>query len=112
MSLIFLHRSPYDDKLEHIKDIHKSLSAICKDSNLEGLKYYGGPLEVKCRKCSKPSQPSLPYVSYGYGQKEISDSVACKKCKTKTNIRDELAKVRGPLVISIDIRYHPLFLLM
>ena len=89
-----LHRSSCGDKLKHIEDIHKNyLSKICKDSTLEGLRYYGGPLEVKCSyQCSKSR---LPYVSYG-GKREmiISDVVICENCKKETNIRDELAKVR------------------
>ena len=94
-----LHRSSCEDKLEHIKDIHNNLSSICMDSSLEGLKYYGGPFEVKCP-VENCSQCILPYVCYG--REEIKDVVTCIECKQTTDVR---SKVKAYYALVIYINY-------
>ena len=81
-------------RTSHFFKIHDYLKQICKESHLQGLKYYGGP-EMNC-KCKGPNSEQiirvLRFAEYN-GEKGIYDrkeSVKCKKCFQEFKLDDVL----------------------
>ena len=77
-----------DKPSQHIVNIHKNyLSRICRESEFQGLKYYGGPI-VKCR-CR---EDILKYVSFIMNEdgsstiQELQTTIVCERCFTKHDV--------------------------
>ena len=70
--------------IDYISFIHNELlSKICKESDFEGLAYYGGP-EVMCEKCDR--MVILPCVEYDVMsgvEEEVKTTPKCVLCGTK-----------------------------
>ena len=80
-----INEKPLND---YISFIHKHLlSKICKESDFEGLAYYGGP-KVMCGKCDR--MVILPFVEYDKMSTEVEEepkiTPKCEGCATKFDV--------------------------
>ena len=70
---------------------HEFLQKICEESNLQGLKYHGGPLIQKCATPECLWRGVLHSIDYPE-KPDYSPKVTCHKCNHEYDI-DHLLKV-------------------
>ena len=92
--------------INHISFIHKELlSKICKESDFEGLAYYGGP-EVMCEKCDrKVILPCVEYDVMSGVEEEPKTTPKCEGCGTKYDVNKLLVCPIHIIVVCIDHTY-------
>ena len=98
LNVHFIYRT--ENKLrrsENFLKVHDYLQMICEDSQLQGLKYYGGP-EVEC-KCKGPdckyNSKVRRFTEYN-GEKKINKrekETKCRICKKEFRL-DEVIDVQ------------------